>query len=138
MALGKLLELGGIDNRPPKTSQTAGKFRVARNVYPTPDKRIIPRYDNTEVVSQPSNVKCVHSLTKYEENTISLVSENSGFGSGTEIYQWYVHTTNSNTGGTLISFNSLNIPFNFSRAEFRCHFDVPSVMFNRSAISLCL
>lgn len=74
MALGKMLNLGGIDNRPPKANQSNGKFRVARNVYPTPDGRIIPRYTTSESLDQPTNVKCVHNISQYDNDYISLVS----------------------------------------------------------------
>jgi hypothetical protein len=75
MALGKLLNLGGIDNRPPKANQSLGKFRVARNVQPTPDGRIIPRYDASEIAGQPSNVKCVHNISQYGTDYLSLNTE---------------------------------------------------------------
>jgi hypothetical protein len=90
MALGKMLNLGGIDNRPPKANQTPGKFRVARNVYPTPDGRIIPRYHWSEPSGQPSAIKCYHHMTQYNLDLLSVVSEDTlGFGPGGEIYRIY-------------------------------------------------
>jgi hypothetical protein len=87
VATGKLLDLGGIDNRSPKTTQGMGNFRVARNVYPTPDKRIIPRYDNTEATEQPTNTKCVHSITQYENDKVYMTSESSGSSAAYKFYR---------------------------------------------------
>ena len=79
MAIGKMLKLGGIDNRPPKADQTMGKFRVARNVYCTPDNRLIPRYDNT---SSPlvGAIKCVHNISQYGDSVLSFYSNDPGIG----------------------------------------------------------
>ena len=94
MALGKMLNLGGIDNRPPKANQTMGRFRVARNVYPTPDGRIIPRYDYATPVSQPSRVKAYHHITQYDTSALSVLSRDvANTGATTEFLQWYLNTS---------------------------------------------
>lgn len=72
MATGKILNLGGIDNRPPKANQSTGRFRVARNVYPTPDGRLIPRYD-CSAVTAPSGIQVFKHLTSYDGELISVV-----------------------------------------------------------------
>lgn len=63
MPLGKILNLGGIDNRPPKANQGMGRFRVARNVYPTPDGTLIPRSEVEFPASQPARVKAIHNIS---------------------------------------------------------------------------
>lgn len=73
MALGKMLNLGGIDNTPPKTNQATGKFRVARNVYPTPDGRIIPRHEGEYVAGQP-NIQFYDDLANYDGNVLKVTS----------------------------------------------------------------
>ena len=73
MALGKMLNLGGIDNTPPKANQTNGKFRVARNVYPTPDGRIIPRYEGEYASGQPS-IQFYDDLANYDGNVLKVTS----------------------------------------------------------------
>lgn len=85
MAIGKLLELGGIDNSPSKAKQDTGKFRVARNVYPTPDNRLIPRYHNSEFQSTGA-IKCYHNIYSYDSSVLSLVSQDY---SGTYKYSLY-------------------------------------------------
>lgn len=74
-----MLKLGGIDNRPPKADQAMGKFRVARNVYCTPDNRLIPRYSNGSKLLSYS-VKCVHSISQYSNKMISFVTRDIGSG----------------------------------------------------------
>ncbi len=75
MATGKILNLGGIDNRPPKSNQSVGRFRVARNVYPTPDGRLIPRYHCNQLSPAPQNVQIIKHLTSYEGDIISVIGE---------------------------------------------------------------
>jgi len=75
VALGKILNLGGIDNRPPKTNQSLGRFRVARNVMPTPDNCLIPRYDNAEPDLQPTDIRCTHHIANYDGRALRLVTE---------------------------------------------------------------
>jgi hypothetical protein len=111
MALGKMLKLGGIDNRPPKANQTLGKFRVARNVYPTPDGRLIPRYDNEEIAGQVSTIKCVHNIAQYGNDILSLVSEDDGF-SGAK-YAFYKNNTKIPSG-----WGSVITPFEFINFDF--------------------
>jgi hypothetical protein len=72
-----MLKLGGIDNRPPKADQAMGKFRVARNVYCTPDNRLIPRYSNGyQYLSY--NHKCVHNITQYNNQILTFVTRDMG------------------------------------------------------------
>jgi hypothetical protein len=87
VALGKILNLGGIDNKPPKTDQSMGRFRVARNVMPTPDSTLIPRYDNSEPSGQPSNVICTHHIAEYDGEAISVVTQDSGIGPLLKMYK---------------------------------------------------
>jgi hypothetical protein len=94
VALGKMLNLGGIDNRPPKANQSMGRFRVARNVYPTPDGTIIPRYDWEFVAGSPARVKAIHHIAQYDTSAIKIVSRDAyNTGAGTEVYQAYKDTT---------------------------------------------
>ena len=72
MATGKILNLGGIDNRPPKANQSTGRFRVARNVYPTPDGRLIPRYDCSSAISL-DYIQIFKHLTSYNGDLLSVV-----------------------------------------------------------------
>ena len=74
MALGKILNLGGIDNRPPKANQSPGRFRVARNVMPTPDGRIIPRYDVEEQdpLLTPANIPAYQALVNYDGDALAF------------------------------------------------------------------
>ena len=89
-----MLNLGGIDNRPPKANQSMGRFRVARNVYPTPDNRIIPRYYHETPALQPVRVRAYHHITQYNEDALSVVSRDyANTGAGTEVYQIYRNTT---------------------------------------------
>ena len=74
-----MLKLGGIDNRPPKADQAMGKFRVARNVYCTPDNRLIPRYSNGSQYLTYS-IKCVHNITQYKDKILSFVTRDIGSG----------------------------------------------------------
>lgn len=73
MATGKILNLGGIDNRPPKANQSTGRFRVARNVYPTPDGRLIPRYDCNTALGSPENVQVIKHITSYDGDLFAVV-----------------------------------------------------------------
>lgn len=73
MAIGKMLKLGGIDNSPPKTDQSVGRFRVARNVQPTPDGRLIPRYSCASQTS-PDQLKTFHAFSNYNNSPLYSVS----------------------------------------------------------------
>ena len=89
-----MLNLGGIDNRPPKANQSMGRFRVARNVQPTPDGRIIPRYDWDGPSGMPVRVRAYHHMTQYNGDALSVVSRDyANTGAGTEVYQIYRNTT---------------------------------------------
>jgi len=85
VALGKLLDLGGIDNSPSKARQDTGKFRVARNVYPTPDNRLIPRYHNS-LKTNLFDVKCYHNILQYDSSVLELLTRNV---SGVYRYELY-------------------------------------------------
>jgi len=74
VAIGKMLNLGGIDNKPSKADQSLGRFRVARNVYPTPDNRLIPRYHWSEIAGQSTKIKAVHHITPYDSSMLSMTS----------------------------------------------------------------
>lgn len=121
MALGKMLKLGGIDNRPPKSDQSMGRFRVARNVYPTPDGTIIPRYDWESVVGSPSRVKAIHHIAQYDTSAIKIVSRDAyNTGSGTEIYQAYRNDSLVIPGAIAYSpFQTISQDINNSVMSFR-------------------
>lgn len=84
-----MLNLGGIDNRPPKANQTMGRFRVARNVMPTPDGRIIPRYDWEQLATIPTRVKAVHLITQYDNSSLAVVSRDFYNTGDADFYQLY-------------------------------------------------
>ncbi len=89
MATGKILNLKGLENKSPKSSQSPDRFRVARNVYPTPNGRLIPRYD-FGISDIFTKVKAVLNVSQYNQDTITLVAEDyNNTGAGTEIYRWY-------------------------------------------------
>lgn len=67
-----------MDNSLPKTDQGMGRFRVARNVYPTPDGDIIPRSEFEEIAGQSSNFRYVNYHTQYDSSILSVVSEDYG------------------------------------------------------------
>jgi len=71
-----MLTLGGMDNSSPKTDQSNGRFRVARNVQPTPDGRIIPRYHNTFSVSSASD-RVYLASTDYDSSILNLIATSS-------------------------------------------------------------
>lgn len=92
MATGKMLNLGGIDNRPPKANQTNGKFRVARNVYPTPDGRIIPRYEGQYYGSQPS-AHIYTDIAKYgDDDVIKVVANDDLLYPGDDFISFYLQS----------------------------------------------
>jgi len=94
VALGKMLNMGGIDNRPPKANQSLGRFRIARNVMPTPENTLIPRYDWTTPNGQPSTARCIHHITSYDNDPLAVYSSDlSGSGAGAEEYCIYRNTT---------------------------------------------
>lgn len=101
-----MLKLGGIDNRPPKADQAMGKFRVARNVYCTPDNRLIPRYDNLiSYIAGSAAIKCVHAVTQYGNEMLSFASEHKGSGK-------YKYALFSSTGRLPRSSELGDSPFN--------------------------
>lgn len=77
MALGKLLKLGGIDNSIPRTQQSLGRFRVARNVRPTVDGYIVPRSGQEDIENLPPTVDYVHYMSQHNEERLSVVKNSS-------------------------------------------------------------
>lgn len=71
-----MLNLGGMDNSSPKTAQSNGRFRVARNVQPTPDGRIIPRYHNSYSVSDTDD-RMYLATVNYEYRPLHLIATSS-------------------------------------------------------------
>lgn len=65
-----MLKLGGIENGSPKTEQSLGRFRVARNVYPTPDGRLIPRNDYGSSDSLPPDTVMVSHIAQYNTDRL--------------------------------------------------------------------
>ena len=90
MATGKLLKLGGMDNSSPKTYQSQGRFRVARNVLPTPDNNIIPRSEVAEVSGQGATKRYIHQYAQYDGKLLSVVSDDLG---GAYIMKAYLDNT---------------------------------------------
>lgn len=68
-----------MENKAPKTNQTQARFRVARNVMPTSDVTIIPRYDWETPGTQITNAKSVHHIARYESDSVSMVSTGGTF-----------------------------------------------------------
>lgn len=87
MALGKALKLGGIENKLPKTEQSVGRFRVARNVQPTPDGRIIPRYDYTEIPGQVENRRYISFMAQYDNSMLSIASDDTDLDYTQNLYK---------------------------------------------------
>lgn len=80
MALGKILNLKGVNNKPPKTDQSLGGFRVARNVMPTPDDLLVPRFDNAEVTpTVPSQTTAILQIAKYDSSVLEVISRRVDF-----------------------------------------------------------
>jgi hypothetical protein len=73
-----MLKLGGMENKLPRTEQSLGRFRVARNVMPTPDGEIIPRNEVSEIAGQSTNFRYIHYYTEYDTSMLSVVSEDYG------------------------------------------------------------
>lgn len=74
MALGKLLKLGGIDNSVPRTQQSVGRFRVARNVRPTNDGFIIPRTAQENISATVPEIEYIHYITRYVDGSFLIVA----------------------------------------------------------------
>lgn len=75
-----------MENKPPKTDQTPNRFRVARNVQPTPDGRLIPRYDVAEIAGQASNKRYIHHMTQYDNSLLSIASDDTNRDYGLNAY----------------------------------------------------
>ncbi len=65
-----------MDNSSPRTDQSVGRFRVARNVLPTPDGKLIPRSELAAIPGQPSDMRYIHYYTPYGVNSLSIASAN--------------------------------------------------------------
>lgn len=89
MALGKILNLGGIENSSPRADQSANGFRIARNILPTPDGSIIPRYHWQEPEGQPSGIKNICNIAQYNEDALVLAEKQEFFGADStfELYK---------------------------------------------------
>lgn len=91
MALGKIMELGGIENSSPRANQSPNGFRVARNVMPTPDGSLIPRYHWEEPVGQPANIKSVCHICQYDSNALVLAQTQNSPG----LYNFELYKNNT-------------------------------------------
>lgn len=107
MALGKVLNLGGMDNSLPKTAQSNGRFRVARNVIPTPDGDIIPRAEVSEIAGQSNNFRYIHYQTQYDSSIISIVSEDT-YSAGTPAYHSYLGNTKIPSHGFSLGISTMD------------------------------
>lgn len=83
MALGKMLNLGGMENSLPKTTQNPNRFRQAVNVQPTVEGKIIPRSSYETAGGQPANIKRF-SLLKDYQNSLFKMAVNSS-----DVYDYY-------------------------------------------------
>ena len=87
MALGKMLRLGGMDNSAPKTDQSTGRFRVARNVLPTPDGRILPRNAQENLPSFfPADTAYIQYMSQHLEENLAVICRDPVPG-GVSMYQ---------------------------------------------------
>jgi hypothetical protein len=75
VALGKLLKLGGIDNSIPRTQQSLGRFRVARNVRPTVDGYIVPRSGQEDLGMLPAGINYIHYMSQHNNDKLSIVDK---------------------------------------------------------------
>jgi hypothetical protein len=87
VALGKMLNIGGMENSSPKTAQNPNRFRVARNVKPNPQGVISPRNSFTTPSGQPSNIKRYPLLTQYNTSILKMAVNSS------DIYNYYLNNT---------------------------------------------
>jgi hypothetical protein len=92
MALGKILNLGGIENSSPRADQSPNGFRVARNVMPTPDGSVIPRYHWTEPDGQPSDIKSVCHICQYNQDAL-ILAEKQAFLGADATFELYKNNT---------------------------------------------
>ena len=74
-----MLKLGGMENKSPKTEQTTGRFRVARNVMPTSEGTLIPRYDWTTPATQLADTKAIHNIANYEGEPLEFASTGGSY-----------------------------------------------------------
>jgi hypothetical protein len=87
VALGKMLRLGGMDNSAPKTDQSTGRFRVARNVLPTPDGRILPRNAQTNIPNIfPADTAYIQYMSQHLEENLAVICRDPVPG-GASMYQ---------------------------------------------------
>ncbi len=78
MAIGKMLQLGGLENTPPTTNQSANRFKVAKNVSFNKSFQITPR-PPLQAFTENTNVSLWTHITNY-----SLDSEMLKFGIDTD------------------------------------------------------
>lgn len=72
-----MLNLGGMENSLPKTNQNPSRFRVARNVQPTTNGRIIPRSSYATGSGQPANIKRYVHLKDYDTSIFKMAVNSS-------------------------------------------------------------
>ncbi len=86
-----MLNLGGMENSLPKTTQTPNRFRVARNVQPSVDGRIIPRSSYESQSGQPASIEFFPLLKDYNNSVFKMALYNDGLGG--EEYRYYLQNT---------------------------------------------
>ena len=98
-----MLNLGGMENSNPKTTQNPNRFRVARNVRPRLDGVITPRNSFTTPSGQPSNIKQYQHLKDYGTDLFKMALSSSN------IYNYYLNNTllprSATQGGTVSGSN---------------------------------
>jgi hypothetical protein len=96
-----MLNLGGMENSLPKTNQNPSRFRVARNVQPTTNGRIIPRSSYTTGGGQPTGIKRYVHLKDYDNSIFKM-----GSFTATNGFDYYLDNTqiprSSFQGGAVI------------------------------------
>jgi hypothetical protein len=103
VALGKMLNIGGMENSSPKTAQNPNRFRVARNVKPNSQGVISPRNSFTTPAGQPANIRRYPLLTQYDNSILKMAV------ASTNVYNYYLDNTliprSSLQGGTISGGN---------------------------------
>jgi len=107
VALGKMLNLGGMENSLPKTTQNPNRFRVARNVQPSVDGRIIPRSSYETQSGQPGGIAKYKYLKDYDTSVFKMAEDFNSIR-----YEYYLNNNKIPSsylqgGGSLSSPNSL-------------------------------
>jgi len=83
-----MLNLGGMENSLPKTTQTPNRFRVARNVQPSVDGRIIPRSSYETPSGQPSGIAKYKYIKDYDTSVFKMAEDFV-----INKYQYYLNNT---------------------------------------------